>query len=89
MTEDKACNPFAERVFIPGQVVVATCNYGHRITEGKQYRVLDYANPVPTPNFWWPAYVTVDDDFGGKTTGHTHRFRALKEGEEVTLPPLT
>ena len=73
-----AYDPFAERVFVPGQCVVATCSYMHQITEGRQYVVTEYADPVQHPTFNYPAYVTVTGDFWKPVTGHTHRFRAVE-----------
>jgi hypothetical protein len=70
-----------DAVFEIGQTVVAACDYAHQVVEGRRYRVVGYQPKCPTPNFTWPAYVTVIGDNGGKVTAHTHRFRALKEGE--------
>jgi hypothetical protein len=66
-------------------MVVATCNYMHQIVEGKQYRVTGYLEPVQYPTFRFPAYVEVTGDFGTPVLGHTHRFRALRADESVTL----
>ena len=70
-------------VFEAGQVVVATGSYNWLLTEGKQYVVIKYEEECPTENFTWPAYVTVIGDSGKPVTGHTHCFRALKEGEAL------
>lgn len=66
-----------EPIFTVGQVVVATGSYMHQITEGKQYTVTRYEPEYRSPNFTWPAYVTVIGNFGKPVTGHTHRFRPL------------
>jgi hypothetical protein len=61
--------------FSVGQKVKATGSYMHQLTEGKEYTVVKYEDPVHTPTFTWPAYVTVIGDFGKPVTGHTHRFK--------------
>lgn len=73
-----------EPVFEVGQTVVATGSYNWLLTEGKRYTVVKYEPSVrdTEANFTWPAYVTVIGDSGKRVTGHTHRFRALKEGEQ-------
>jgi hypothetical protein len=71
-----------EPVFAVGQTVKATGPYSHQITEGKLYKVIDYA-PACTDRscgFTWPPYVTVIGDFGRPVTGHTYRFKAV-DGE--------
>lgn len=65
----------AEEVFEIGQRVVATCNYMHQITEGKEYVVTGYTPRLVTPTFTWPAYVEVTGNFGTPVSGHTHRFK--------------
>lgn len=70
-----------EPAFEVGQVVVATGSYNWLLTEGKQYTVVKYEPEFRDTNFTWPAYVTVIGDSGKRVTGHTHRFRALKEDE--------
>ena len=85
---DKFYNIYHENVFTPGQVVVATSVDGYyNLTEGRQYRVTNYTEPFYVDGFRFPAYVTVADDRNKGRTCHTYRFRALREGEEVTLPP--
>lgn len=74
----------SEQVFEVGQKVVATGSYNWLLTKGKQYEVIKYEPPFPEPNigFTWPAYVTVIGDSGKPVTGHTYRFRALKDEEK-------
>lgn len=74
-----------DQVFVVDQVVVATGSYNWLLTEGKQYKVVKYEPECRDPTFTWPAYVTVIGDSGKPVTGHTHRFRPLKEGEAVQL----
>ena len=69
-------------VFEVGQLVVATGSYNWLLTEGKQYVVIKYEPEQYDPTFTWPAYVTVIGDSGKPVTGHTHRFRALKDEEK-------
>jgi len=64
-----------EQEFKAGDVVIATCDYMHQITEGKEYTVIKYEPKEYTPTFTWPAYVTVIGNFGNPVTGHTHRFQ--------------
>lgn len=72
----------SEQVFEVGQEVIATGGYNWLLTEGKKYVVTKYEPKVYGPTFTWPAYVTVIGDSGKPVTGHTHRFRPLKEEEK-------
>lgn len=69
-----------EPIFTVGQKVIATCNYMHQLTEGKQYTVIDYIPSARDSNaaFTWPAYVTVIGDSGKPVTGHTYRFKPVE-----------
>ena len=69
-------------MFEVGQSVVATGSYNWLLTEGKQYVVTGHQPEEYTPTFTWPAYVTVIGDSGKPVTGHTQRFRALKDEEK-------
>lgn len=70
-------------VFTPGQVVVATHvnGYEYKLTEGKQYTVVDYSVPYTAENgFTFPAYVTVIGDRGKEVVSHAYRFAAVEGG---------
>lgn len=72
-----------EPVFKLGQRVQATGPYMWSLTEGREYIVLAYEDPVVTPTFTFPAYVTVMGDLGKLVTGHTYRFRAIPEDSQT------
>ena len=67
--------------FTIGQTVKAVAVRGlHNITEGKTYTVTGYYEPVTMENgYTFPAYVTVQNDFGKPSQLHTHRFQAVAE----------
>ena len=68
-------------VFKPGEVVVCQFAGGYLFTLGKEYKILEYDPPdnCPLPNFSFPAYVAVLDDFGRRAECHARRFRKRQE----------
>ena len=67
-------------MFTKEQVVVAVVvrGYEHFLTEGKEYKVLEYTPKQYVPDsggFSWPAYLTVLDDNGRETSCHASRFK--------------
>jgi hypothetical protein len=67
--------------FQVGQRVKATCSYANQITEGKTYTIVEIQEPFKQDHFTFPEYTIVIGDFGKKVSGHSHRWRALTEGE--------
>ena len=67
--------------FQVGQRVKAVCDYVHLITAGKIYTVVEMLEPVKHENFTFPEYTVVIGNSGKKVSGHSHRWRALTEGE--------
>ena len=65
----------SDTTFTPGDVVIATMNYGHNVTKDKEYTVTDFAPEAVNGAFTWPAYVTVLGDDSRPATAHTYRFR--------------
>lgn len=73
-------------VFKEGEKVICKNTINYSLTEGKEYTVIAYDPPTViaydpptgTPHFTFPAYVTVEDDEGKKTTAHAHRFYSRK-----------
>ena len=60
-----------------GDTVICRQANGYAFTEGKEYTVLSYepaCTPKWSPQFTWPAYVEVNDDWGHKVHCHAHRF---------------
>ncbi len=65
-------------VFTIGQKIKAVASFGWRLTEGAEYEVVDVIERLVTPHFTFPEYVVVLDDFGGRVSCHTHRFKAIE-----------
>lgn len=50
------------------------------LTTGKIYDVIEFIPRLICQNFTFPRYVTVENDWGSKSTGHAYRFQTI-EGE--------
>ncbi len=66
-----------EEVFTVGQRVVAISSFEWYLTEGREYRVVEYIPRLPLERFTFPAYVTVVGDHGKNITVHAWRFRVI------------
>lgn len=52
----------------------------YSLTKGKLYEVVEFIPQYAHDNYVFPRYVTVIDDFGGKSTGHAYRF-CMEDGK--------